>query len=42
MMNLDMDPKRRLGHFDTVVSPTTSSNKIRLDVCIKYIQNKIK
>ena len=25
MMNLDMDPKRRLGHFDTVVSPTTSS-----------------
>ena len=25
MMNPDMDLKRRLGHFDTVVSPTTSS-----------------
>ena len=25
MMDLDMDPKRRLGHFDTVVSPTTTS-----------------
>ena len=25
MMNPDMDPKRRLGHFDTVVSPTTTS-----------------
>jgi len=25
MMNPDMDLKLRLGHFDTVVSPTTSS-----------------
>ena len=25
MMNPNMDPKRRLGHFDTVFSPTTTS-----------------
>ena len=25
MMNLAMDPKRRLDHFDIVVSPTTTS-----------------
>ena len=24
MMNLDMDPKCRLGHFDTMVSPTSN------------------
>ena len=29
MMDPDMDPKRRLGLFDTVVSPTATSTKCK-------------
>ena len=37
MMDPDMDPKRRLGLFDTVVSPTaTSTIKDKFPIPIVY------